>query len=154
MEWKPSHRTLHLHPFEMSMCSNSGRLREVPHFLWRDSKASKTRARLKITPREEGEIRRGERKIRDYRQSPSFWPFTVDWFRCVKFVSPFKSVTRIQWDPDSHWTVIALQVVSGRPHVIDLDQNTTELHMVNIRVTRRYIQVHTNISNCSAVKHR
>ena len=116
-----SHRTLHLHPFELSMCSNSGRLRVVPHFLWRDSKESKTRARLKITPREEGEIRRGERKIRDYRQGQSFWPFTADWFWSVKLVSPFKSVTRIQWDPLSHWTVIALQVISRRPRVIDLD---------------------------------
>ena len=102
-------------------CSNSSRLRVVPHFLWRDSKASKTRERLKNTPREEGEMRRGERKIRDYRQGQSFWPFTADWFWSVKFVSPFKSVTRIQWDPLSHWTVIALQVISGRPHVIDLD---------------------------------
>ena len=69
-----SHRTLHLHPFELSMCSNSGRLRVVPHFLWRDSKESKTRARLKITPREEGEIRRGERKIRDYSKAKAFDP--------------------------------------------------------------------------------
>ena len=36
--------------------------------------------------------------MRDYRQSPSFWPFTADWFWSVKFVSPFKSIKPIQWD--------------------------------------------------------
>ena len=46
----------------------------------------------------------------DYRQSPSFWPFTVDWFRSVKFVSPSKSIKRIQWDSFPHWAVIALVI--------------------------------------------
>jgi len=37
------------------------RLRVVPWFFLRDSRASETRARVKITPREKGETRRGER---------------------------------------------------------------------------------------------
>ena len=54
--------------------------------------------------------RGGERKMRDYRQSPSFWPFTSDWFWSVKFVSPSKSIKCIQWDSFSHWAVIALVI--------------------------------------------
>ena len=77
-----------------------------PVFL-REGRASKTRARVKITPREKGETRRWERKMRDYWQSPSFWPFTADWFWSVKFVSLFKSIKRIQWGSFSHWAVIA-----------------------------------------------
>ena len=43
-----------------------------PLFL-RDSGASETRACVKITPREKGEhAAQGERKMRDYRQTPSF----------------------------------------------------------------------------------
>ena len=48
------------------------RLQVVPFFL-RDRWARETRARVKTTPREKGETRRGVRKIRDCRQSPSFW---------------------------------------------------------------------------------
>ena len=49
-----------------------GRLRVVPIFL-RDSRASETRARVKITPREKRRLAAGiQRKMRDYRQSPSF----------------------------------------------------------------------------------
>ena len=46
------------------------RQRVVPISL-RDSRASETQARVRITPREKGETRRWERKTRDYRQSPS-----------------------------------------------------------------------------------
>ena len=42
-----------------------------PFFL-RDSGGNETPVRVKITPREMGETRRRERKMRDYRQSPSF----------------------------------------------------------------------------------
>ena len=45
-------------------------LRVVPISL-RDKRASETRARVRITPREKGETRRWERKMRDYRQTPS-----------------------------------------------------------------------------------
>ena len=31
---------------------------------------------VKITPLEKGETRRGGEQMRDYRQNPSFWPFT------------------------------------------------------------------------------
>ena len=50
----------------------------------------------------------GERKMRDYRQSPSFWPFKADWFSSVKFVSCSKSIKWILWDSFSHWAVIAV----------------------------------------------
>ena len=43
-----------------------------------------------------------ERKMRDYRQIPSFWPFTADWFWSVKFVSTSKLIKRIQWNSFSH----------------------------------------------------
>ena len=48
--------------------------------------------------------------MRDYRQSPSFWPFTADWFWSVKVVSPSKSIKRIQWDSFPYWAVIALVI--------------------------------------------
>ena len=41
-----------------------------PSFSLRDSRANETRVRVKIIQREKGETRRGERQIRDYRQSP------------------------------------------------------------------------------------
>ena len=53
---------------------------------------------MKISPREKRRHAAGERKMRDYRQSPSFWPFTADWFWSVQFVSPSKTIRRIQWD--------------------------------------------------------
>ena len=43
-----------------------------PPFFPRDSRASKTRARVKINPREKRRHAAEERKMRDYRQSPSF----------------------------------------------------------------------------------
>ena len=78
------------------------RLRVVPQFPSRivpDSRASETLAPAKIIPREKGETWQGERKMRDYRQSPSFWPFTATWFWSVKFVSPFKSIKCNKMDP-------------------------------------------------------
>ena len=48
-----------------------------PLFL-RDTGASETRACVKITPREKGEhAAQGERKMRDYRQTPSFWTYAL-----------------------------------------------------------------------------
>ena len=48
--------------------------------------------------------------MRDYRQSPSSWPFTADLFWSVKFVFPSKSIKGIQWDSFPHWAVIALVI--------------------------------------------
>ena len=48
--------------------------------------------------------------MRVYRQSPSFWPSTANWFWSMKFVSPSKSIKPIQWDSFSHWAVIALVI--------------------------------------------
>ena len=48
--------------------------------------------------------------MRDYRQSPSFWHFTANWFWSVKFVSPSKSIKCIQWYSFPHWAVIALVI--------------------------------------------
>ena len=39
----------------------TARLRVVPHFFLRDSRASETRARVKITPPKKGETQWGER---------------------------------------------------------------------------------------------
>ena len=83
-----------------------------PYFL-RDSRPSETRARV-ITPREKGETRWGERKMRNHRQSPRFWPFTAERFWSVKFVSPSKSIKHIQWHSLSHWAVIALFIGKRR----------------------------------------
>ena len=55
--------------------------------------------------------------MRDYRKSPSFWPFTADWFWSVKFVSPSKSIKRIQWDSFPYWAVIALVIGKLRPDI-------------------------------------
>ena len=82
------------------------RLRVVPHF----SSGTVERAKRE---REKGESRWGERKMRDYRQSPSFWPFTADRFWSVKFVSHSKSIKRIQWDSFPPWAVIAHEELDG-----------------------------------------
>ena len=71
------------------------RLTSSPPFFLRDSGASETRARVKINPREKSRHAAGREKMRDYRQSPSFWPLTTDWFWSVKFVSPSKSIKRM-----------------------------------------------------------
>ena len=66
-----SHRILVLRGFQSNRSRNGiRRQRVVPIFL-RDSRASETQARVRITPREKGETRRWESKTRDYRQSPS-----------------------------------------------------------------------------------
>ena len=44
----------------------------TPPFSLRDSRASKIRACVKITPCEKGDTRQRERKMRDYRQSSGF----------------------------------------------------------------------------------
>ena len=86
------------------------RLRVVPHFSAGIVKRAKRERAWKSPHARKGDTRRGERKMRDYRQSPSFWPFTADWFWSVKFVSPSKSIKRIQWDSFPHWAVIALVI--------------------------------------------
>ena len=86
------------------------RLRVVPHFSSGIVGRAKREHAWKSPHERKGDTRRGERKMRDCRQSPSFWPFTADWFRSVKFVSRSKSIKRIQWDSFSHWAVIALVI--------------------------------------------
>ena len=83
------------------------------------------RARVKITPRERRRHAAGERKMRDYRQSPSFWPFTADRFWSVKFVFPSKSIKNIQWDSSPHWAVIAL-VIGG--YLLQVKENPGHVH--------------------------
>ena len=90
--------------------SPSARLRVVPHFSSGIVGRAKRERAWKSPHARKGDTRRGERKMRDYRQSPSFWPFTADWFWSVKFVSRSKSIKRIQWDSFSHWAVIALVI--------------------------------------------
>ena len=69
------------------------RLRVVPNFSSGIVERAKRERAWKSPHARKGDTRRGERKMRDYRQSPSFWPFTADWFWSVKFsphrVSPF-----------------------------------------------------------------
>ena len=86
------------------------RLRVVPHFSSGIVGRAKRERAWKSPHARKGDTWRGERKMRDYRQSPSFWPFTADWFWSVKFVSRSKSIKRIQWDSFSHWAVIALVI--------------------------------------------
>ena len=85
-------------------------LRVVSHFSSGIVERAKHKRAWKSPHARKGDTRRGERKMRDYRQSPSFWPFTADWFWSVKFVSPSKSIKRIQWDSFPHWAVIALVI--------------------------------------------
>ena len=86
------------------------RPRVVPHFSSGIVERAKRERAWKSPHARKGDTRRGERKMRDYRQSPSFWPFTADWFWSVKFVSPSKSIKRIQWHPFPYWAVIALVI--------------------------------------------
>ena len=88
-----------------------GRLRVVPHFSLGIVEHAKRERAWKSPHARKGDTQRGERKMRDYRQSPSFWPFTADWFWSVKFVSPSKSIKHIQWDFFLlYWAVIALVI--------------------------------------------
>ena len=97
---------------EKIFCHDSpmSRLRVVPHFASGIEDSGKRERAWKSPYARKGNTRRGERKMRDYRQSPSFWPFTADWFWSVKFVSPSKSIKHIQWDSFLHWAVIALVI--------------------------------------------
>ena len=92
-----------------TFCSST-RLREVPHFSSGIVERAKREHAWKSPHARKGDTRWGERKMRDYRQSPSFWPFTADWFWSVKFVSPSKSIKCIQWYSFPHWAVIALVI--------------------------------------------
>ena len=89
------------------------RLREVPHFSSEIVERAKREHAWKSPHARKGETQWGERKMRDYRQSPSFWPFTANWFWSVKFESPSKSIKHIQWDSFPYWAVIVL--VIGKP---------------------------------------
>ena len=86
------------------------RLRVVPYFSSGIVERAKRERAWKSPHKRKGDTRRGERKMRDYGQSPSFWPFTADWFWSVKFVSPSKSIKCIQWHPFPYWAVIALVI--------------------------------------------
>ena len=103
--------------FESSKCdaisvtlSLPPRLRVVPHFSSEMVERAKRERAWKSPHARKGDTWREGRKMRDYRQSPSFWPFTADWFWSVKFVSPSKSIKRIQWDSFPYWAVIALVI--------------------------------------------
>ena len=91
-------------------CGTRVRLRIVPYVSSGIEERAKRERAWKSPHARKGDTRRGERKMRDYRQSPSFWPFSADWFWSVKFVSPSKSIKRIQWDSFPHWAVIALVI--------------------------------------------
>ena len=82
------------------------------------------------------DTRWGERKMRDYRQSPSFSPFTADWFWSVKFVSPSKSIKPIQWDSFPHWAVIALVIGKLRAGNIYCKQKKTQILIFFTAVSR------------------
>ena len=86
------------------------RLRVVPHFSSEIVEQGKCERVWKSPHARKGDTRQEEREMRHYRQSPSFWPFTADWFWSVKFVSPSKSIKSIQWDSFPHWAVIALVI--------------------------------------------
>ena len=76
-----------------------------------DSRASKTRACVKITPREKRRYAAGREKNEGLQTKPKLLTLvTADWFWNVKFVSRSKSIKRIQWDSFSHWAVIALVI--------------------------------------------
>ena len=90
------------------------RLRVVPHFSSEIVEQAKREHAWKSPHVRKGGTRREEREMRHYRQSPSFWPFTADWFWIVKFVSPSKSIKSIQWDSFPHWAVIALVICKVR----------------------------------------
>ena len=81
------------------------RLRVVPHFSSGIVERAKRDRAWKSPHARKGDTRRGEREMRDYRQSPSFWSFTAEWFWSVKFVSPSKSIKSIPWDSFPHWAV-------------------------------------------------
>ena len=68
------------------------RLWVVPHFSSGIVEWGKHERTWKSPHAKKGDMRWGERKMRDYRQSPSFWPFTAAWFWSVKFVFPSKSI--------------------------------------------------------------
>ena len=57
----------------MWTCGSSSRLRVVPHFSSRIVKPAKRECAWKSPHARKGDTRWGERKMRDYRQRPSFW---------------------------------------------------------------------------------
>ena len=102
---------------------SQARLRVVPHFSSGIVERAKREHAWKSPHARKGDTRRGERKMRDYRQSPSFWPFTADWFWTVKFVSPSKSIKRIQWHSFPYWAVIALVIGKLRGCLLQAKEN-------------------------------
>ena len=111
------------------------RLRVVPHFSSGIVERAKRECAWKSLHARKGDTRRGERKMRDYRQSLSFWPFTADWFWSVKFVSPSKSIKCIQWHPFPHWAVIAL-VICKLPVDVYWKQKKTQILIFFTAVAR------------------
>ena len=91
--------------WDMKKNSRLSRLRVVPHFSSGIVERAKRDRAWKSPHARKGDTRRGEREMRDYRQSPSFWSFTAEWFWSVKFVSPSKSIKSIPWDSFPHWAV-------------------------------------------------
>ena len=54
------------------------RVRVVPHLSSGIVERAKRERAWKSPHARKGDMRRGERKMRDYRQSPSYWPFTAN----------------------------------------------------------------------------
>ena len=73
--------------------------------------------------------------MRNYRQSPSFWPFTANWFWSVKFVSPSKSIKLIQWNSFPHWAVIAL-VIGKLQGIFNTSKRKTQILIFFTAVSR------------------
>ena len=73
------------YPFYHSF-SYLDRIRVVPHFPSGIIERAKRQRAWKSPHTRKGDTRRGERKMRDYGQRPSFWPFI---FLSSRRVSPF-----------------------------------------------------------------
>ena len=83
----------------LSCILSEDRLLVVPHFSSGIVEGAKRERAWKSPHARKGDTRQGERKMRDYRQSPSFWPFTADWFWSVKFIflSPRRVSPFLAW---------------------------------------------------------
>ena len=97
------------------------RLQVVPFFL-RDRWARETRARVKTTPREKGETRRGVRKI---RQSPSFW--TLIYVALTTQNSGGSSVAICQHLSKTHQPLSTLDIITIYVRVWHPSKNANEL---------------------------
>ena len=89
---------------------------------------------------------KGAPKIRDYRQSQGFWPFTAEWFWDVSFISSYKPIKRSQWDSLNLLTeedVIANETV----RIVYLDSTSTQPDgpWSRRKITASYLEEEMNI---------